>query len=96
MMEFDRNRIRAFGMMLNIASEEMISVADCENIEEHLIGKSEQIFDDFAKETDFIGPDFITKPLARRAVRPVVKTVVRYVDKKCTELSEKKEKNHHE
>ena len=86
-MELDRNRIRNFGVMLHIVSEEMIAVADCNDIEEHLIGRSEQVFDDFAKEADFIGPNFITKPLARKAVRPVVKTVIRYVDKKAQELS---------
>ncbi len=86
-LELDRDRIRNFGVMLNIAGEEMIAVADCDNIEEHLIGRSEQVFDDFARDADFIGPDFITKPLARKAVRPVVKTVIRYIDKKSQELS---------
>ena len=86
-IELDRDRIRGFGVMLYIASEEMIAVADCNDIEEHLIGRSEKVFDDFAKDADFIGPNFITKPLARKAVRPVVKTVIRYVDKKTRELS---------
>ncbi len=86
-MELDRDRIRTFGVLLKIASEEMIAVADSENIEEHLIDKSEQIFDDFAEEADFPGPDRITKPLARKMVRPVVKSIIRYVDKKGQELS---------
>lgn len=95
-VELDRDRIRNFGVMLNIVSEEMIAVADSANIEEHLIGRSEKVFDDFARDADFIGPDFITKPLARRAVRPVVKSVIRYVDKKTQELSIQKEEDHNE
>lgn len=87
-LDLDRDRIRNFGVILHIVSEEMIGVADCGDVEEHLIIKSEQIFDDFAKDADFIGPDFITRPLARKAVRPVVKTMIRYVDKKTRELSE--------
>lgn len=86
-LTLDRDRLKTFGTMVRIAGEEMVAVADSENIEEHLIAKSERIFDDFAKDADFIGPDFITKPLARKAVRPVVKTVIRYVDKKTRELS---------
>ncbi len=87
-LELDRDRIRALGVLLAVAGEEMIAVADSESVEEHLIDKSERIFDDFAENADFIGPDFVTKPLARRAVRPVVKTIIRYVDKKASELSE--------
>ena len=86
-LELDRDRIRTFGVLLKIASEEMIAVADSENIEEHLLDKAERVFDDFAKDADFIGPDRITKPLARKMVRPVVKTIIRYVDKKGRELS---------
>ena len=92
-IELDRDRIRNFGVLLNIVSEEMIAVADCDDVEGHLIGRSEKVFDDFARDADFIGPDFITKPLARKAVRPVVKTVIRYVDKKAQELSLQKGEN---
>ncbi|HBT77161.1 MAG TPA: hypothetical protein DEB39_09600 [Planctomycetaceae bacterium] len=86
-LEFDRDRIRTFGVLLTVAGEEMIAVADSESVEEHLIDKSERIFDDFAKDTDFIGPDRITRPLARRVVRPVVQAVLRYIDQKARELS---------
>lgn len=90
-IELDRDRIRNFGVILNIVSEEMIAVADSDDIEEHFVKRAERVFDDFAKETDFIGPDFITRPLARKAVRPVVSIVIRYVDKKGRELSEQEE-----
>jgi hypothetical protein len=86
-LEFDRKQIRTIGVLMRIVSDEMIAVADSENIEEHLLVKSEQIFDDFARESDFPGPDRLTKPLARKLVRPVVKTMIRYMDKKGEELS---------
>jgi hypothetical protein len=86
-LEFDRKQIRTVGVLMRIVSDEMLAVADSENIEEHLLVKSEQIFDDFARESDFPGPDRLTKPLARKLVRPVVKTMIRYMDKKGEELS---------
>lgn len=95
-IELDRNRIRTFGVMLNIVSEEMIAVADCDNIEEHLVMRAENVFDGFARDADFIGPDFITRPLARKAVRPVVTTVIRYIDQKRRELSIEEERNRDE
>lgn len=90
-MELDRDRVRTLGVLLRVVSEEMIATAESENIEEHLIAKSEQIFDDFAKERDFIGPDRITKPLVRRMVRPIARAVIRYIDKKSRELSRREE-----
>lgn len=95
-LEFDRDRVRSLGVILNVASEEMIAAADSENIEEHVIERSERVFDDFAREADFIGPDFITRPLARKAVRPVVKTVLRYLDKKALERTIQEEEFCHE
>lgn len=92
----DRNRLRTLGTLLNIVSEEMIAVADSENIEEHLISRAETLFDDFAKDADFLGPDRITKPLARKAVRPVVKAAIRYVEKKSQEYDNEQEKSRHE
>jgi len=90
-MTVDRDKIKTFGTLVRIAGEEMVAIADAGNIEEHLVAKSEQVFDDFARDTDFPGPDRITKPLARRMVRPVVKAVIRYVDKKGQELAIKEE-----
>ncbi|MDR1962385.1 MAG: hypothetical protein LBQ50_01240 [Planctomycetaceae bacterium] len=87
-LEIDRERIRVIGTLMRIVSDEMILAADSDNIEEHLLGKAEEIFDDFARESDFPGPDRITKPLARKMVRPVTKTIIRYVDKKSQELSQ--------
>lgn len=84
-LELDRDRIRLFGTIMKIVSEEMIAVADCDDIEEHLIVKAERIFDDFAREADFPGPDFVSKPLARKMVRPIARSVIRYVDRKYRE-----------
>ena len=95
-MTVDRNKLRTFGTLVRIAGEEMVATAESENIEEHLITKSEQVFDNFAKDADFPGVDRITKPLARRMVRPIVKAVIRYVDQKGRELSIKEEENRYE
>ena len=95
-MSVDRNALKILGTLIRIAGEEMVAIADSENIEEHIIVKSERIFDDFANEADFPGPDRITKPLARRMVRPLVKAIIRYVDKKGEELSIQEEENLYE
>ena len=85
----DRERLRKFGTVLRIVSDEMSAIADSEDIEEHLLVKAEQVFDDFAKETDFPGPDIITRPLVRRMVRPVVKSIIRYAEQKEIEFLQK-------
>lgn len=82
----DRERLRKFGTIMRIVSEEMVAAADSDDIEEHLLIKAEQVFDDFARETDFPGPDRITRPIARRMVRPVVKSVIRYAEQKEFQL----------
>ena len=82
----DRERLRKFGTVLRIVSDEMAAIADSDDIEEHLLVRAEQVFDDFARETDFPGPDIITRPLARRMVRPVVKSIIRYAEQKEIEF----------
>lgn len=84
-------KLRKAGDVLRVLGDELNAAADAENFEEHAIKRTEQLFDEHAREIDFPGPNVITRPVARLAIRPVVKAVVRYADKQLQKEEEEKQ-----
>lgn len=70
--------VKRAAQVLRVVSEEMELAADATDFEEHLIGRCEKTFDKHASDFDFPGPNFVSRPLARQAIRPVVKSLIRY------------------
>lgn len=68
--------------ILRVVAGELDGAADATDVEEHLIGRCETVFDENVREFDFPGPDVISRPVARLAIRPVVKSLLRFANEK--------------
>ncbi len=68
--------------IFRVVADELDGAADAADFEEHLIDRCEIVFDEHARDFDFPGPDAVTRPVARRAIRPIVKSLVRYATEK--------------
>lgn len=74
--------------MLRVVSNELEFAADAPDFEKHLISRAEAVFDENSKNIDFPGPDVITRPVARLAIKPIVKSLLRYAQNHREEPNE--------
>jgi hypothetical protein len=75
-------RLYRIADVLLIAADELIAAGNADVFEEYAVERVQRLFDENADDIDFPRPGVLTRPMARLAIRPVVKAVVRYADKK--------------
>lgn len=74
----DPNILQTTGAFLQELGREVENAAYVDNLDEHLIERAEHIFDKHSRDCDFPA-GFITRPVARLAIRPVINTGIRWI-----------------
>lgn len=77
-LTIDPQLLQTGGAFLQELGREVENAAHVENLDEHIIQRMEYIFDNYSRNSDFPA-GFITRPVARLAIRPVVNTTIRWV-----------------
>ena len=58
--------------LITVLSDEIAAFLSAQDKREHLIARSEKLFDEVVEPVDLPGPDRIVDPLLRAAIRPLV------------------------